>query len=97
MLGLPWKAGARVHEVIGGGVLGMIGDHRRMMVMSSTQPGHVRKQFADVRARLAVFSESERRGQNLVADIEDGRGRLERQRLAAFLLQPGLGIEGVYL
>src|SRR5204862_7676910 len=65
------KAGTRVHEVIRRRMLGMVCDH-------ASNDGHVIdacrygwEEFTDPGAALAMFFEGERRGKNLVADVED--------------------------
>src|SRR5262249_50295228 len=91
------KSRAGVHEVVGRGVLGVIRDHRADDRHVVDAGSHVRKQVTDVRAGLAVFAKAEWRTQDFVADVEHSGRRLERKRLAAFLLQTGLGIERVHL
>ena len=65
--------------------------------MSSTQVARWGKKLADRRARVAVALEAVWRPQHHPADLENGGRRLHPDGLAALLLQPGLGVEGVHL
>ena len=95
--GAALKAGARMHEVVGGRVLGVVGHHRSNEGHIIDAGGQVGKELADRGAGVAVALEAERRPQHHSADLENGGGRLHPDGLAAFLLQPGLGVEGVHL
>src|SRR4029453_11502556 len=59
--------------------------------------GEVWKDLADLRSALAIFLELVRRGENLVADIENRRWRLKRYGLPALLFEPWLWIKRVDL
>ena len=86
---------ARVEEEVRLGVLAEVGGHRahdRQPVGAGRDLGeHVR----DLQAALAVPGELEGRGEDIAVVVEDRPGNLHRERLAGFLRESGLGIEGV--
>src|SRR5262245_3963997 len=91
------KSRAGMHEVVRSRVLRMVRNHGSDYDHVIDTRGDVGKKLADIRSALAIFLEFVGRGENLVADIEDGRGRLERYRLPALLFETWLWIKRVDL
>ena len=86
-----------MHEVVGGGVFGMVGHHGADDGQIIHTAGHVREEFADGGPALAVLFEVVGRAEDLITDVEDGGGRLERELLAVVETEAGLGVERVHL
>ncbi len=89
------QTGARVHEIVAGGVFGVLGDH-------GADDGHVvdagcdvRKQAADRGSGLSVALEFERGTEQQRADGPDVLWPLERQWLTALFLQALFGVERI--
>ena len=88
---------AGMQEVIGGGVLREIRDHRADDGQVVHAPGDVGKEVADRDAALAVLAKLPGALEHVAHVVELGRVGLDLDRLTVLAIEPGLGVERVDL